>query len=159
MPATGRDSVKSSGKTDGNHASPRIGITALALVLLPVIAQGPTGAGAAAAPETMKNLPAEVRALAGQWVRADYPYTIEIQSVNADGTLEATYRNPRPINVGRAVFVESVAGPVVTVELRDDNYPGSTYTLTYDRTRDFLYGTYYQAVQGETFAVIFTRSR
>ena len=101
----------------------------------------------------------EARSLAGRWVRSDYPYVIEIAAVKGDGTMEAVYYNPRPINVGRAGFEESVAGPVVTVELQDANYPGSTYTLTYDRTRDMLYGTYFQAVQGETFGVIFTREK
>lgn len=101
----------------------------------------------------------ETRSLAGRWVRSDYPYVIEISAVKGDGTMEAAYYNPRPINVGRAGFEESVAGPVVTVELQDANYPGSTYTLTYDRTRDILFGTYFQAVQGETFAVIFVREK
>lgn len=101
----------------------------------------------------------EVRSLAGRWVRSDYPYVIEIAAVKGDGTMEAAYYNPRPINVGSAGYEESVAGPVVTVELQDANYPGSTYTLTYDRTRDMLYGTYFQAVQGETFAVLFVREK
>lgn len=101
----------------------------------------------------------EARALAGRWVRSDYPYVIEITAVQGGGTMEAAYYNPGPINVGRAGYEESVAGPVVTVELQDSNYPGSTYTLTYDRTRDMLYGTYFQAVQGETFAVVFVREK
>lgn len=130
--------------------------TALALAAL---APATRGVAAEPAPAVEKALPGEVRALVGRWVRTDYPYTIEIASVKGDGTVEAAYYNPRPINVGRAVYVESVAGPVVTVELQDANYPGSTYTLTYDRIRDILLGTYFQAVQGQTFAVIFTRER
>ena len=105
------------------------------------------------------SLTEEAKALVGRWTRTDYPYVIEIASMKGDGTVEAVYYNPRPINVGRAGYEETVAGPVVTVELQDKNYPGSTYTLTYDRTRDILYGTYFQAVQGQTFAVIFERER
>lgn len=102
---------------------------------------------------------AEAKALAGRWVRSDYPYVIEIASVQGDGTLSAAYFNPRPINVGSARYEETVAGPVVTVVLQDTNYPGSTYSLTYDRTRDLLVGTYFQAVQGQTFGVIFVREK
>jgi hypothetical protein len=41
------------------------------------------------------------------------------------------------------------AATQVVVELRDVNYPGSTYTLTYDPGTDRLTGTYYQAVAGK----------
>jgi hypothetical protein len=121
---------------------------------------GPVSAeDAPASGQGSSTLTLETKALAGRWVRTDYPYVIKIASVKEGGVLEAAYYNPGPINVGRAIYEETVAGPVVTVELQDKNYPGSTYTLTYDRTRDILYGTYFQAVQGQTFAVIFERER
>ena len=47
----------------------------------------------------------------------------------------------------------------VFVELRAPNYPGSTYTLTYDSKRDELYGVYYQAVEGRNFDVVFARMK
>ncbi len=134
--------------------------TLVAAVAATILMAGHGLAEDSPAPAPAKSvLSEEIRALTGRWVRTDYPYVIEMGSVKDDGTLEAAYYNPRPINVGRAVYEESVAGPVVTVELQDANYPGSTYTLTYDRTRDILYGTYFQAVQGQTFAVVFARER
>jgi hypothetical protein len=45
----------------------------------------------------------------------------------------------------------------VFIELRDVNYPGSTYQLTYDSSRDRLLGTYFQAALRETYEVEFGR--
>ena len=45
------------------------------------------------------------------------------------------------------------------VELRAPNYPGSTYTLTYDPKRDQLQGIYFQAVQQQRFNVYFVRMK
>ena len=45
------------------------------------------------------------------------------------------------------------------VELRDVNYPGSTYTLQYDAASDRLMGTYFQAVAKQTFRIEFARGR
>jgi hypothetical protein len=45
----------------------------------------------------------------------------------------------------------------VFVELRARNYPGSSYTLTYDREYDQLRGIYFQAVQQQSFNVSFVR--
>lgn len=138
----------------------RIAVGVLVVFAAMALIPGRVRAAESPPPKLSKQvLSAEVRALIGRWVRTDYPYTIEISSVKGDGTVEAAYYNPRPINVGRAEYEESVAGPVVTVELQDANYPGSTYTLTYDRTRNMLYGTYFQAVQGRTFSVVFTREK
>jgi len=38
----------------------------------------------------------------------------------------------------------------VFIELRDVNYPGSTYSLTYEPASDQLKGIYYQAVDTAT---------
>jgi hypothetical protein len=46
----------------------------------------------------------------------------------------------------------------VFVELRDVNYPGSTYALTYDAERDQLKGIYYQAAMQQQFEVFFVRT-
>ena len=45
------------------------------------------------------------------------------------------------------------------VELRDENYPGSLYQLSYDPESDVLYGSYYQAVSRQTYEVYFTRKK
>ncbi len=96
--------------------------------------------------------------LVGDWVRTDASYVIKINKVNEDGTLEAQYFNPKPINVGNANWEESHSNLTITVELRDVNYPGSKYTLHYLPDRDVLAGDYYQAVQGLNFYVEFVRN-
>jgi hypothetical protein len=102
---------------------------------------------------------ADKNLLAGDWVRTDAGYLIKIININVDGTLEAQYFNPKPINVGEANWEESHGNLTITVELRDVNYPGSTYTLSYLPDRDVLAGDYYQAVQGLNFYVEFLRSK
>lgn len=97
--------------------------------------------------------------LVGRWQRADGGYVLEIRSVGRDGTLDTGYFNPAPIHVSQA-RVTSTAGVIKAfVELRDVNYPGSTYTLTYDAANDLLVGEYYQAVERQRFDVAFTRRR
>jgi hypothetical protein len=100
---------------------------------------------------------ADFRALVGRWVRLDSPYVIEIRSAGDDGTLEAAYYNPRSINVSRAEAREKNGKLEVFVELRDINYPGSNYRLTYDRATDLLRGVYFQAVMQQNFDVAFRR--
>jgi len=97
--------------------------------------------------------------LIGDWVRTDAGYTIKIISVNDDGTMIAQYFNPNPINVGKANWEASYGNLKIVVEMRDVNYPGSTYTLNYLLDRDMLAGEYYQAVEGLTFYVEFGRSK
>ena len=97
--------------------------------------------------------------LAGDWVRTDAQYLIRISKVNDDGTMTAQYFNPNPINVGRANWEQSYGNLKVIVEMRDLNYPGSTYTLNYLPDRDMLAGEYYQAVEGVTFYVEFVRNK
>ena len=97
--------------------------------------------------------------LVGDWIRTDANYLIKIAKVNKDNTLAAQYFNPNPINVGKASWEESYGNLKIFIELRDVNYPGSTYTLNYIPDRDILAGEYYQAVEGLTFYVEFTRNR
>jgi uncharacterized protein (DUF2147 family) len=97
--------------------------------------------------------------LIGHWARTDGDYILEINEILKDGKLKAAYYNPRPINVHRAEFSRKDGALVVYVELRDVNYPGSKYNLKYDPKSDKLTGTYFQAVQGETFDVEFSRSK
>ena len=103
-----------------------------------------------------KSVPA-LEKLRGRWLRDTGGYIIEIRKVGPGGKLDAAYFNPKSINVGRAEAIQQGGAVKVTVELRDVNYPGSTYTLTYDAKTDRLVGRYYQAVAGETFDVYFVR--
>jgi hypothetical protein len=97
--------------------------------------------------------------LEGRWRRADGGYVLDIRKVHPDGAMDAAYLNPRPINVSKAQATRDGATVRVFVELRAPNYPGSTYTLTYDSKRDELYGVYYQAVEGRNFDVVFARMK
>jgi hypothetical protein len=97
--------------------------------------------------------------LKGRWVRLDGGYVLEIRAVDSRGTIDAAYLNPRPINVARAEATRDGSMLKVFVELRAPNYPGSTYTLTHDPKTDQLGGAYFQAVQRQTFDVVFYRAK
>ena len=95
--------------------------------------------------------------LTGRWLRLDGGYILEIRSVDAAGRIDATYLNPRPINVARAAATREGSALKVFVELRAPNYPGSTYTLAYDQRSDQLEGVYFQAALQQSFDVRFVR--
>lgn len=99
--------------------------------------------------------------LVGRWTRTDSEgaYVIEIKSASSDGKLDARYFNPNPIKIGRAEWQKKNNNLVVVVELRDVNYPGSTYTLNFIPTENRMTGNYYQAVEGANFDVEFVRPR
>jgi len=118
----------------------------------------PTASGGVV-PQTPAIQPAGFKILVGRWVRTDTPYVIEIKAANDDGTLQAAYYNPRSINVSRAEARDKNGKTQVFLELRDINYPGSNYTLTYDRAKDMLQGVYFQAVLRQSFNVAFRRLR
>jgi hypothetical protein len=121
----------------------------------PKPAGSPTGdAGAPTAPDQ-----AGLDRLTGRWLRPDGGYVIEIRSAQTNGVLDAGYFNPRPINVSRAEWRHDSGRLQVFIELRDANYPGSTYTLRYAPQQDRLVGDYFQAVQQQTFAVEFVRQK
>ena len=71
--------------------------------------------------------------------------------------MEAAYFNPRPIHVARAEASRDGSATKIFVELRDVNYPGSTYTLIYEPTNDQLKGIYFQAALKQQFEVFFER--
>lgn len=73
--------------------------------------------------------------------------------------MEASYFNPRLINVSRAEVFRKKGGLEIFVELRDTGYPGSTYTLSYNPEQDMLTGIYFQATMGQSFEVIFVRAK
>ena len=69
----------------------------------------------------------------------------------------AAYFNPQPINVSRAEASQEGEATKVFIELRDVNYPGATYTLTYDPAGDQLKGVYFQPALHQSFDVVFVR--
>jgi hypothetical protein len=95
--------------------------------------------------------------LRGRWLRPDGGYVLEIRAVSPEGTVDASYLNPRPIRVARADAGREGDALTFFVELRDVNYPGSTYRLVYDSGLDVLAGTYFQAAQQQTYDVSFVR--
>jgi hypothetical protein len=116
------------------------------------------------APEPVQAAPAPAAAvdknrLAGTWERTDAPYQLVISDIESDGMMKAQYLNPNPINVSKSNWVDGKDVISVFVELRDVNYPGSNYTLTYFPDRDMLIGKYFQAVEGVTYDVAFARAR
>ena len=95
--------------------------------------------------------------LTGKWLRPDGGYILEIRSVEPTGKMDAGYFNPQPINVSKAEASQDGATVKVFIELRAPNYPGSTYTLTYDPATDGFKGDYFQAAIKEHFDVQFIR--
>jgi hypothetical protein len=93
----------------------------------------------------------------GRWMRTDGGYILQLSSPTFDGGLAAAYFNPRPINVSRSAWVIEDGTLLVLVELRDQGYPGSTYTLAYQPDTDRLVGVYFQAAAQQRFEVVFQR--
>ena len=103
---------------------------------------------------------ASFQKLTGRWLRPDGGYILEIKSMDATtGQMDAGYFNPNPINVSKAEASREGATVKVFVELRAPNYPGSTYTLTYDPATDHLTGMYFQAALKQQFDVDFERAQ
>jgi hypothetical protein len=136
-------------------------ITAVAFFLLrgrQTVAQSsapPATRESAAAPEAKAGFDR----LQGRWQRPDGGYVLEIREIDGSGKMVAAYFNPRPINVSRAEASQEGTTTKVFVELQDRNYPGSTYTLTYDSGSNQLVGTYFQAALQQSFGVVFVRMK
>jgi len=113
----------------------------------------------ASAGSVQKSGAKDEQRIAGKWVRPDGGYVLELSNVKADGMIRAEYFNPRPIRVSSASWRTMEDRIQIFVELRDINYPGSTYTLLYDARQDRLLGYYYQAALGQTFDVLFLRKK
>jgi hypothetical protein len=99
----------------------------------------------------------DVGKLTGRWLRPDGGYIIEILNVHDEGTLEAAYYNPQPINIAQAKWKAEDNRLKIFIKFDDVNYPGSTYTLDYFPDRDLLIGAYFQATQQQTYYVEFIR--
>lgn len=119
------------------------------------------GGASAQGAKPSKQSPGEtdVQRLAGRWVRPDGGYVLELREPHEGGSLKAAYFNPRPIKVSQAVWTRQGEKITVWVELRDVNYPGSTYNLEYDAKFDRLTGTYFQAMERQTYGVQFVRTK
>ena len=109
----------------------------------------------AVAPSTSET--PDYKILVGEYLRSDGDYTIKILSGTADGKLDVAYFNPNPIHVGKANWEFKNNIFVVGVELRDVNYPGSTYILQYFPAEKKMAGKYYQAVEKVYYDVEFSR--
>ena len=81
------------------------------------------------------------------------------ESIDAGGKMTAAYFNPRPINVSQAEAALDGTTAKVFIELRDVNYPGATYHLTYDAEKDQLQGVYFQPALQQKFDVFFVRMK
>jgi hypothetical protein len=117
----------------------------------------PTGGSADGPPVPAASTNPAFAKLTGKWQRSDGGYLLEIRNVRPGGSLDATYANPQPINVAKAEASQDGERTKVFIELRDANYPGCTYTLTYNPTADQLAGTYFQAALQQRFDVTFDR--
>jgi len=95
--------------------------------------------------------------LTGRWIRSDGDYIIEIFALNGDGVANVGYFNPSPINVEKGEWAFNDGMLQMNVVLRDVNYPGSKYSLVYNPEDDTFKGSYFQAVEGITYEVLFTR--
>jgi len=140
-------------RTTGN----KLRLIAMLLVLFNVAVSGHSLTHAAAADTSQSVRKADKQVVHGRWVRSDGGYVLELKGFGKGGSLQAAYFNPRPINVSRAELGRKDGRITVFVELRDRNYPGSTYNLHYDPKTDRLIGTYFQAVERQLFEVEFER--
>ena len=107
----------------------------------------------------VQSQPVEVdhEKLLGQWVRPDGGYILVIKNVRFDGSIEAEYLNPNKINISKANASTESGKISIFVELRDAGYPGSYYTLTYDKDTDRLVGVYHHKVLNKKFDIYFER--
>jgi hypothetical protein len=117
----------------------------------------PTAAPATAG--AVGETPEAYRRLVGDWLRPDGGYVLSVRGVSPDGAAEVAYFNPRPIRVATATARQEGGLAGLFVKLDDVNYPGSTYTLGYDAASDQLKGIYFQALQQQTYEVVFVRRR
>ena len=136
-----------------------VAVAVIAAAILYVVLGRQTVAPSAPAVATAAPEPVlvEFEKLKGKWVRPDGGYVLEIKKLLPDNALETAYYNPNPIHVGKAKLYKERGFVKVFVELQDVNYPGSTYTLIYDKENDQLCGVYYQATQQQEYQIAFER--
>jgi hypothetical protein len=124
------------------------------LIMNPALAQQPAPAASGS-----PSVESPFGALPGRWVRLQGGYVITIRAVDADGKLDASYANPRPLPFHTAVASKDGNVLKLSFELRAGGYNGSTYKLRYDAANDRLTGVYDQVVARQTFEVVFVRDK
>jgi hypothetical protein len=92
-----------------------------------------------------------------------FSFCIPINSLQAQSNKEefkkisGQWLNPNRISISKA-HVKTELGKInIFVELRDVGYPGSYYTLTYDKDTDRLVGVYHHLGINQNFDVHFMR--
>jgi len=100
---------------------------------------------------------ADYESLIGQWVRPDGGYVLDIRSISPAGKIEMAYLNPRPINVSKAQANTKAGKIELFIELQDEGYPGSYYTLTFDSKSKRLVGVYHHLVLNQNFDIYFIK--
>ncbi len=133
-------------------------IAAYAVVLFVWLLYGPAFANKEQGMRESRGF-STAKQLEGRWVREDGGYMLVLRNIKPDGSMKASYLNPRQINVHEANWKFEDERLILYVELRDVNYPGSNYTLMYRVANDILWGNYYQAVQKMTMKVHFVRGK
>lgn len=106
----------------------------------------------------------EFRPVLGKWVRADNSnYVLVIKKVEQNGNMNAVYHN-RGRDISR-VYVDEAKAEIdgstikLFVKLVDlPHYPGSYYSLIYDKKNDRLTGRYFHALSGNFMRVMFEKS-
>ena len=129
------------------------------LFMSPALAQTQPSPATSVPPATESATKAAFGVLPGRWVRVQGGYVITINSVDADGRLDASYANPRPLPFHTAIATRDGNALKLFFELRAAGYNGSTYTLSYDAANDLLTGIYDQVVVKQKFEVVFVRSK
>lgn len=99
----------------------------------------------------------KLTAVLGKWIRSDGDYTLEINNLKTDSTLDVTYLNPEPINISETQWKTEEGHFYFFVKFDDEGYPGSYYSLGYISEEDKLYGFYFQALQQQQYDVVFDR--
>ena len=136
-----------------------IAAAAAGLIIYQLQSTEPDPKQATVADQSTAGPAVEFDKLVGRWLRPDGGYIIEIRNIQSGGKMEAAYLNPRSINVSQARASRKSGGLEVFIELRDQGYPGSSYTLIYHPQQDMMTGIYYQAAMSQSFEVMFVRAK
>ena len=131
----------------------------LFLIMNPALAQQPSQQPPATTSAGQSSAEPALERLVGRWVRLQGGYVITIRAVDADGKLDASYANPRPLPFHVAVASRDGNALKLLFELRAGGYNGSTYTLSYDAANDRLTGVFDQVVAKQKFDVVFARDK
>jgi len=95
--------------------------------------------------------------LKGIWERTDTIGEINISEILDNGFLNASYCNPRGINIEKAIWLNTSEVLRIYILFREDKYPGSSFSLNYLAEKDLLLGTYFDALTNESYTVSFKR--